>query len=465
MSSLLSALNAGKTSLLANQKSIEIVGNNIANVNTEGYSRQNAVLTEIPSVSFGDFFVGQGVTVSDVSRDYSTFITRQLQDKSVELGEETGRSGPLTELERIFSVSEDNLAAKINSFFDSWQQLSANPSGQVERDSVIQQGQLLGRAFNTINDQMDTLTTNLNTEIIAGVGDLNEKIAQIAKLNDRIHLVEISGQTENAGRDQRDRLVKELSEKLGVQTYTDNRGMLNVMLPGGLPLVQGNQAMTIKVVTNGSDVNLQLEIAGSTIDITNDNLGGEFKGMFDVRDTFINKLRTNLDTLATDLTRAVNDLHSDGWYTDPITGLATTGLDFFKPVTTNASRHVEVAFTDSRMVAAAGLNTAAAGDNKNALLIAQLENTHKVIGTADSFDGYYSQMVSDVGLEASRNKLTLAGAMDASTQLQNLRDGYSGVSLEEEMINLMRYQRGFQSSAKFLATIDEMMTSLLQVKQ
>ena len=465
MTSLLNALNAGKTSLLSNQKSIEIIGNNIANVNTEGYSRQRAEMTQIPAVTFGDFFVGQGVTVSNVCRDYSSFITSQLQDKSVEWGEEMGRSAPLTEMERIFDVSEDNLAAKINDFFDSWQQLSANPSGQVERDTVIQQGQMLGRAFNTINDQIDSAVTNMNTEIIAGVDELNGKISQIAQLNDRISLVEISGQTENAARDQRDLLVKDLSEKLGVQTYTDNRGMLCMQLPGGLPLVQGNQAMTIKTVSTGTDVTLQLDVAGTTINISNDNLGGEFKGIFDVRDTFISGLRDQLDTLATDLTSAVNAKHVGGFDAD-----GNTGQLFFEDLSTLApgeiaSRHVSVVITDGSQVAAAGNPEAAPGDNENALTIAQLENANVANGGTDTFDGFYSQMVSDVGLEAARNKLALSGAQDAVTQLQNLRDGYSGVSLEEEMINLMQYQRGFQSSAKFLATVDEMMNSLLQVKQ
>ena len=481
MSSLLSALNSGKTSLLTNQKSIEIVGNNIANVNTPGYSRQTAVLTEIPAVTFGDFFVGQGVTVSNVSRDYSSFITKQLQDKTVEFGEETGRSAPMTELQRTFSVSEDNLSAKITSFFDSWQQLSANPSGQVERDTVLQQGQLLGAAFNDTSKSMDDIVTNLNTEIVAGVDDINAKLTQIAKLNDRISQVEVSGQTENAARDQRDLLVQDLSEKLGVQSYNDGQGMLCLQLPGGLPLVQGNKAMTIQAVTTGSDVKLQLQAAGSTIDISNDNLGGEFKGMFDVRDNLIGGLRSNLNTLAVDLTQAVNDVHSQGYYTDPTTGQAVpTDKDstgkmvqgglFFEdlsnlPPNEDASRHVEVAITDTRLIAAAGQDTAAAGDNQNALLIAQLGNSHVVKGTSDTFDGYYSQMVSDVGIEANRNNLALSGAKDATTQLQNLRDGYSGVSLEEEMVNLMQYQRGFQSSAKFLATVDEMMTSLIQIKQ
>jgi len=470
MSSLLTALNAGETSLLTNQKAIEIVGNNIANVNTPGYSRQTAVLTEIPSVTFGNFFVGQGVTVSNISRDYSAFITKQLQDKTVEFGDETGRSSPMTELQRTFGVSEDNLSAKITSFFDSWQQLSANPSGQVERDTVLQQGQLLGTAFSDTSKSMDDISTNINTEIVAGVDDINAKLSQIAKLNDRISQVEVSGQTENSARDQRDLLVQDLSEKLGVQTYNDGQGMLCLQLPGGLPLVQGNTAMTIKAVTTGTDVNLQLQVSGSTVNISNANLGGEFKGMFDVRDNIISGLRTKLDNLAVDLTKAVNDVHTQGYYTDPTTDQPATGQLFFNdlsgpPAVANASRHVDVAITDTRMVATAGQSTAAAGDNQNALLIAQLGNSHQVSGTTDTFDGYYSQMVSDVGIEANRNNLALTGAKDATTQLQNLRDGYSGVSLEEEMVNLMQYQRGFQSSAKFLSTVDEMMTSLLAVKQ
>ncbi len=472
MTSLLNALNAGKTSLLTNQKSIEIVGNNIANVNTEGYSRQRAELIQIPAVNFGNFFIGQGVAVSDVSRDYSVFINRQLQEKSIEYGEETGRSGSLTELERIFNVSEDNLASKINDFFDAWQELSANPSGQVERDVVMQRGKLLGDAFRGITDETDTVAQNMNTEIIGEVEQLNEKIAEIAKLNERISLVEISGkQTANAARDQRDLIVKDLSETLGVKTYTDNNGMLNVVLPGGKPLVQGLQAMTLQAVTIGTNVNIQLKVAGSTLDLAVDDFGGKFHGMLEMRDVFIADLRTKLNTLAIDLTDKVNKVHENGWFKDPATGLPANGQRFFNDITATLppdvpSRMVAVAFTDSRRVAAAGPNSSAApGDNETALAIASLEITNSVAGTNDTFDNYFSQMVSTVGIEASRNHLALSGSKDATTQLQNLRDSFSGVSLEEEMIDLIQYQRGFESSAKFLATVDEMMTSLLQLKR
>lgn len=471
MTSLLNALNAGKTSLLTNQKSIEIVGNNIANVNTEGYSRQRAELMQIPAVNFGDFFIGQGVTVSDVSRDYSLFISRQLQSKSIEYGEETGKSNSLAELERIFNVSEDNLAGQINDFFDAWQELTANPSGQVERDVVIQRGQLLGEAFSHITDELDRVEQNMNTEIVSEVETLNEKITEIARLNDRINLVEISGQTANSARDQRDLLIKDLSETLGVKTYTDNRGMLNVQLPGGMPLVQGNIAATITTVTTGTDVNLQLQIAGSTLDVPLESLGGKMKGMFEIRDVFIDGLRNDLNTLATDLTTAVNTEHYAGYGAD-----GANHRNFFLDMATLTippdvpSRNVRVILTDGSQIAAAGnapLNAgdpAAPGDNEMALRIAQLEITHKVSGTNDTFDNFFSKMVATVGIEAARNDLALKGAKDATVQLQNLRDGYSGVSLEEEMIDLIQYQRGFESSAKFLSTVDEMMNALLQLK-
>ncbi|WP_319588662.1 flagellar hook-associated protein FlgK [uncultured Desulfobulbus sp.] len=463
MTSLLNALNSGKTSLLTNQKSIEIVGNNIANVNTEGYSRQRAELMQIPAVNFGDFFIGQGVAVSDVSRDYSLFISRQLQSKSIEFGVETGKSGSLTEMERIFNVSEDNLASQINDFFDAWQELTTNPSGQVERDVVMQRGQLLGEAFSSITDQLDTVAQNMNTEIISEVETLNEKIAEVARLNDRINLVEISGQTANSARDQRDLIIKDLSETLGVQTYTDNRGMLNVQLPGGMPLVQGGIAATISTVPTGTDVNLQLQIAGSTLDIPLENLGGKFKGMFEMRDVFMADLRNDLNTLAVDLTDAVNLEHSGGYGSDGLQRNFFLDMATLGP-TDVPSRNVRVILTDASQVAAAGNIEAAPGDNEAALRIAQLEVTHRVGTTNDTFDNFFSQMVATVGIEASRNDLALSGAKDATIQLQNLRDGYSGVSLEEEMIDLIQYQRGFESSAKFLSTVDEMMNALLQLK-
>jgi len=474
MAGLLTALNAGKTALSVNQKSIEIIGNNISNVNTEGYSRQSASLSTYPSMNFGDFFIGQGVVVDNVKRDHDVFVTNMLQDKSIEFGLQNGQTRALSELERIFPIGEENIATEINRYFDSWQELSANPSGLVERDIVIQRGELLTEKFHSTFDDLSTVKDNINDSIVSKIDDVNSKISEIAELNDRIFTIEIQGQMANSSRDRRDILAKDLATSLGVKTYEDSKGMLGVTLPNGLPLVHGVMAMEIEAVPNGSDLDLVLHAGGATRPLDINSLGGEFEGLVHIRDEFIPSLENDLDRLAYEITEAVNAAHQAGAGLDAVTG-PYVSRDFFvaNPVPPppadlwqGAARNMAVALTDSNHVAAAAAPppTVAPGDNRNALIISSLGEQPIINGT-DSFGDYYGRLTAQVGIESNMNQLALGGAEDAMVQLQNLRDGLSGVSLEEEMINLIQFQRGFESSAKFLSTIDEMMASLLQLKR
>ncbi len=474
MGGLLTSLNAGKTALEVNQKSIEIIGNNISNVNTEGYSRQSAELTPYPSMNFGGFFVGQGVIVSDVSRDHDVFVTNMLQEKSIEFGLQDGQTRALSELERIFNISEENISTEVNRFFDSWQELSANPSGLVERDIVIQRGELLSEKFNlTIND-LNKVKDNINDSLISKIDGVNSRITEIAELNERIFTIEIQGQTANSARDRRDTLAKELASSVGAQTYYDSKGMMAVQLPGGLPLVQGNMAMEIEGVQSGSDLDLVLHTGGVTRPIGLNNLGGEFEGLVHIRDQFIPSIKDDLDRLAYEITESVNTAHAAGAGLDSI-----TGRDFFSPPNPippppasdpwlDAARNMSVVITDSNHVAAAEAPTppatVAPGDNRNALLLSNIGEDFLIDGI-DNFGAYYGKLTARIGLESNQNQLALGGAEDAMIQLQNLRDGLAGVSLDEEMINLIQFQRGFESSAKFLATIDEMMGSLMNLKR
>ncbi|MBU1231596.1 MAG: flagellar hook-associated protein FlgK [Proteobacteria bacterium] len=474
MGGLLTSLNAGKTALSVNQKSIEIIGNNISNVNTEGYSRQSAELSPYPSMNFGGFFVGQGVVVSDVSRDHDVFVTNMLQEKSIEYGLQNGQTRALSELERLFNISDENISTEINKFFDSWQELSANPSGLVERDIVIQRGELLAEKFNlTVND-LNKIKDNINDSLISKVDDVNSQISEIAELNERIFTIEIQGQTANSARDRRDTLAKGLATTLGVQTYNDSKGMLAVQLPGGLPLVQGTMAMEVEAVINGSEMDLVLHTGGVTRNIGLNNLGGEFEGLVNIRDQFIPSLKDDLDRLAYEITEAVNTAHYAGAGLDSV-----DQRNFFSapnPIPPppasdpwlDAARNMSVILTDSSQVAAAFAPTppatVAPGDNRNALILSSLGETFLIDGN-DTFGAYYGKMTAKVGIESNQNQLALGGAEDAMVQLQNMRDGLAGVSLDEEMINLIQYQRGFESSAKFLSTVDEMMASIIGLRR
>ncbi len=476
MAGLFSALNAARTSLEVNQKSIEIVGNNISNMNTEGYSRQSAELSTYPSVNFGDFFVGQGVKVSDVKRDHDVFVTNQLRDKIVDFGRENGQTQSLAELERVFNITEENIATDIDKFFDSWQELSASPSDLVLRDIVIQRGALLSTNFNNTANELIVVEQNINDSIISKVDGINSQIEEIAELNQIIFNIEIHGQTANTARDKRDELAKGLASSLGAQSYTIDNGMLSVQLPGGLPLVQGNEGMTIEAVTSGASLDLVLHAGGVTRNIGLNQLGGEFEGLIDMRDTFIPAMKNDLDRDAYEISSQVNYQHSQGVDLNNATGtsfFSGTGAGALPPPPAvpadylNAARNMSVVITDSNEVAAGEFSAAtpvAPGDNRNALIMSNLGETYLINGS-DNFDSYYGKMTSRVGIRSNQNQLSLQGAEDAVVQLENLREGLSGVSLEEEMIDLIVYQRGFESSAKFLSTVDELMDSVINLKR
>jgi flagellar hook-associated protein 1 FlgK len=480
MAGLFNALNAARTSLEVNQKSIEIIGNNISNVNTEGYSRQSAEFQTYPAMNFGDFFIGQGVKISDVSRDHDVFIDQQIKQKAIDFGLQDALTRPLAELERIFTVTDDNLSTDIDNFFDSLQELTADPSDLVQRNNVILQGQVLSTSFNNTVNDLNSIKENINDSILSKLDDVNSKISQMADLNDRIYSIEIHGQTANSARDQRDMVAKDLAQMLGAQSYEDKNGMLSVVLPGGMPLVQGTMAMTISSEVSGTDLTLRLEAGGVTRDLELRHMGGEFKGLMDIRDNFIPGLEADLDKLAYELSVQVNQQHAAGGALD-----STTGNIFFSvppnyaappPAPTaaeyeGAARAMSVVLTDPLKIAAGAApdpgpppGTVAPGDNSNALILSNIGDEY-LIGGIDNFNSLYGKMASRVGVESNQNQLSLKGAEDALVQLENFRDGLVGVSLEEEMISLIQFQRGFESSAKFLSTVDEMMTTLLGIKR
>lgn len=474
MAGLFNALNSARTSLEVNQKSIEIIGNNISNVNTEGYSRQSAVMETYPATNFGDFFVGQGVKIADVERDHNVFIEQQIIGKASDFGYQEAMSSPLAQLEQIFTIGEDNISTDIDHFFDSLQELTADPSDLVLRNNVILQGDVLATSFNNSIDQLNAIQENINDTMLSKIDAVNSTLTEIAELNDRIYTIEIQGQTANSARDEREMLAKEMAQTLGAQVYEDKNGMLSVVLPGGLPLVQGNMAMSIRGEVSGSDLILQLQAGGVERPLDGDQVGGEFAGLLHLRDDFIPELKDDLDKLAYEISVQVNLQHMAGGALD-----STTGNIFFDmppnydPLVTtptateyaDAARAMRVAITDPAKVAAGAASTdVAPGDNTNALILSNIGDTYLVDGT-DTFTSMYGRISAKVGVEANQNDLNLQGAEDALVQLENFRDGFSGVSLEEEMISLIQFQRGFESSAKFLSTVDEMMSTIMEIKR
>jgi len=457
MSGIVNALNLAKTGLLTGQKALEIAGNNISNVNTPGYSREVPTFTAFPSIMIQGIMVGSGSGVSNISREHDVFLTKQIQDKNASLGAEEGKAEPLTQVENTIGISDSSLGAKIDNFFSAWQSLSGDPGNQVARTDVLDSGTQLAAAFSSAVNALQAVQGNLDVSLGAKVGELNTKIKQVAALNQTIAGIEAGGPSALSARDQREELLKEISYSVGGTTIESAGGMVSYYLPNGQPLVQDQDAFTLGLSTAGGVQSLQLNTGGQPMTLATDKIGGEIHGLLAVRDQVIPDLIGNLDKLAFNLANQVNAAHQLGSGLDGV-----AGRNFFSPLALQAGAATSLTLAlGSYNQVAAGL-TSATGDNANALNISALSRALTIDGSY-TFSGYYSQLATDVGSEVSNNKMMVTGNKDSLDLISNLRDNTVGVSIEEEMVSLIRYQKGFEASAKYLTVVNEMLATLLNV--
>ncbi|MCF8039355.1 MAG: flagellar hook-associated protein FlgK, partial [Desulfohalobiaceae bacterium] len=319
---LIGALNSGLTGILANQRQVEITGNNIANVNSPGYSRQSAQLSPKAAIKIQGQLLGQGVNVQEVSRAHDKFVSGQIVEQNNVLGQESAKSGPLAELERVFGLGEDSLASDIERFFGAWHDLSQNPGGSVERDRVLYEGENLLDSFEQTEEDLVTIRQNIDETLSSKFTGINRKLQEFAELNQNIKSKETLGHVANTDRDRRDLLINELSKTLGVQTYRSGEGQIGAQLPGGIPLVQGNSAVDIESYYTGGELRFQVKTGGVTLQVNQENFGGEFKGLLGARDDFIPEIEQSVSGLKYSLITEVNARHEAGYGLDGQTGRA-----------------------------------------------------------------------------------------------------------------------------------------------
>ncbi|WP_298436436.1 flagellar hook-associated protein FlgK [Geobacter sp.] len=472
--SILSILDIGKSGITAQRLALEVTSQNVSNVNTPGYSRQSTIF-ESGNVSMERGFpLGNGVQVAEIQRAYDDFLQMQLKNESSTNGQATTVLSSMNQAEQLFNeFTTDGLGKSMQDFFKAWQDLTANPQGQPERQAVLARAQQLVDQFHRVNGYLNDIKTDANKSLEGITADVNDKLTQIASLNDQIRQVEIQGTTANELRDKRDLLVRQLAQKVGITYLEQPDGMLNVSLTLGQPLVLGKDAATLSLQpdpANGGFYKVFTTPPGGTsaIDITSivggpGNSQGEMGGTLQVRDTLVNQFITDLDELAYNLATQVNAAHSAGF---GLTG--STGLDFFTPPAAMAGYGglggISVSITNTNDIAAADTDpiTGGTGNNKNASTIASLyDKTLPFSSGNTTLEGFYNSLVGKVGVavqNAQRGQTLSDGVIK---QLDNLRESNSGVSLDEELANLIKYQKAFEGSAKLITTGAEMMDTIL----
>ena len=461
-------LSTASRSLLTQQKAIDVTGQNIANVNTPGYSRQRVVMEPSTPINFEPGQMGTGVKAAEIQRIYDGFIGGQINGENAKLGQWEATESGLGRIELIFNESSGvGLEQAMGKFWSSWQDLVNNPSGYPERTVLLSSSQTLARTFNTMSANLQQIQLDYDRTIAGTLDTINGLSRQIVDLNDKISQVEIAGQNSNDYRDQRDQMLKELSGLIDINTYENDQGQVTVLTGDGHPLVQSPHAYTLSTVTNASGLQdvVWMDRSGTTIDITNAIGGGELKGWLDVRDGYAQDYLDRLDALAGSMIAEVNAIHQGGYgmTIDPGTGAPVTGAPFFAGTSATTIAVDPSIAADVNRIAAAATAATVPGDNRNAVAMASLQGQLTMNGGSTTFDNYYSALASGVGNDV-RNASANHEYEDAMmTHLMNYRESVSGVSLDEEMINLVKFQHAYDAAAKLITTVDDMLNTVLNM--
>lgn len=460
MSINFSAYEIGRRALNANQLGISVTGQNIANVNTPGYSRQRVTLSETAPSSFGRFSVGGGVTIEGVQSFRDIFIQSRIQTETGIAGRLTSQRDALAPVESALRGSENGgLQNALSSFFGAFRDLEANPGSVPLRAIVVQKATNLTTAFQSTSNRLDQIRNGTDGEIRSTVGTVNTLSTQVAELNKQIKIGQGAGGNVSALIDERTELTNQLSELTGARTVNNIDGTISLTIGEGRALVTGDKAFALEIQNTPpfglSSINLNGQPA--VFD------EGKIKGLQNAV-AFTTSQIESLDGLAASVAARVNTLHTSGTDLD-----GNAGVDFFDASATVTAKNISInsaIVNDPRLVVASplpqpGQTGTVAGEIANLLTDA----TTTVGSRTGSFNSIFGSMISDAGAQVRNAEDGLLTQGVILSQAIAQRDSISGVSLDEEAINLMQYQRAFEAAARFLRVADEMTQTILSLAQ
>lgn len=572
MSGLFASLNTAISGLHSHQVAVNVTANNIANVDTEGYSRQRVDLVSETPMETADGLIGRGVGIGAVTRARNELLDTVYRFQSSSLGSSTEQQRVQTRMEdMLFEPSDRGLTSLLDDFFGAFQELAAKPEEQPLRTSAVNSTVQLAASISDLETNLDRLRTDADREIRALTTDVNTLLEQIAEMNDQISDLELgSGHSANDLRDRRGVLLDKLSEIMNITTVETSNGSVSLSVEG-IQLVAGSQAYNIEAVVNPALDPVRKDFVELVVTETGAVLNpsqGQLAGLTVARDTLVASFQSKLDAFTKTLISETNLIHAQGRgldLFDSVTGATpvaagTTSLDLADPATglefppstgsfeinvvdgsynvatttisvdtgagdslldiagsINAVGNITASVVDdtlqitagsgytfgfsndtSGFLAAVGINTLftgsgsrdiavneqiendvaflavgsgadprETGDNSNAVALGELQSksvdiTVDATTTSISMPDYLRTSVSDVGVMSQRIGREVESEQMFVKRLDTRREEVSGVSVNEEVANLIRFQRGFDASARMIRIVDEMLQTLIQ---
>jgi flagellar hook-associated protein 1 FlgK len=445
-------------SLLAQQGALDTTAHNLSNVNTPGYSQQLPILTEAPPLDRGQIPIGNGVSSEGIQSVRDQILKLLIDEEIQQLCRLKSFVSSMNRMQSLFNGTEGaGLNDAINRLFNSFQELSANPTHVPARQAVICEAQNLASAFRETGQQLRTIQERVDQEVRQTVEAIDSATAQLASLNQP--LASLQGDSEQAGRleHQRYSVLNRLSKLVDAAVTDSGDGSLTVTTSNGVPLVAGAQSFALSRAVDADTGFLHIFSAGA--DVTSMFTGGQLAGLLEARDQWIPYSVSVLDNLAEGIIECVNiqsqkgrDLQGD------------QGGNFFQPVDrpsrgvkADAAEGFATSITDPSRIAASADGTQ--GDNANALAMANIQKQAVVNGqTATEF---YSNLVCTVGNKVSSATDEQEAVGLVLMQLQNQRADVAGVSWDEDAAKLIRCQRAYEAAAEVAAAINDITNEVI----
>ena len=467
--STFSGISTALSSLIAQRQALEVAGQNIANANTVGYTRQRAEATSVPSASVPSMFstgtaAGNGTRVVGITRMGDVFLDARVRSATSSASFQTTQAQNLATIESSFAEPTDlGVASSLQTFWSGWQDVANAPDSSAARTVVLGNAADLVAKISQGYRAVDTQWGQLRTTTASDVTQLNTTATSIADLNGQIRSITVSGGNANELIDQRDVLITSLSSLVGATTQQRADGTVDVLVAGN-PIVTGNRSESVSLLgatTMGSGlgqppassadpVRLQWTRSGTSLNLEGGSMAAK---MADLTPTgALASTATMWNDLATSVATSVNTVHQGG---QTLGSPPTTGVDFFSlGAGLPAATGLQIAITSPDDIAAAD-PTKGALDGSWADKLSQLSTA------PDGPEALYRAFVVDLGVQTNAASQRATVLESTRSTAENLQLSGASVDLDEEATNMLAYQRAYEGAARVLTAMDEMLDTLI----
>ncbi len=463
MRSTFFGLEIGYRGLVTHQAALDVTGNNISNASTPGYSRQRAEITSTEPFTYPAFNrsnaagqMGTGSQVSEILRIRDELIDAQIRRNTSSLGYWESSNNLLGQLESIVNepdTESGNIRTAVDAFWSALEDFSKSPESMELRTPLLEAAITMTDFIKSDYNQFQLLREDTNQRIVNKVDELNRLAEEIAELNNQIGKITALGDNPNDLLDRRDQLVEEASKIVNISTTVDAQNRMSLTIQG-IPLVNGITANKITTTPNPNDESM-VELRWQALNMKVDVRNGELKGLLEARDELIPEILKDLDNFAFTMINSINNLHRTGYGLD-----GSTDEDFF--VGSGAcdiyvSSRINDGEAGLRRIAGSSTKDGLEGNNEIALAMAKLADLKLFINGSATMGDFMGTLISKIGSWAQEADLNTEHYTLLIENLDSKRESISGVSMEEETTNMLRFNQGFNAAAKIINMMDEML--------